>query len=417
MRRITTAFGLVLCLTLGPVVLAQAPKTEAKPAAPSSEVDRRAAVKKALERSAGALRRGDRQAAIDAANEAVALDPSDSQAHLARAVLFQELKGAGTNAEMNRKMEQTVREDYRAASEGQPDSTAAGVARDALAQIEGHALFPDAKPACSKEALAELDTAEDLFNTNHLQESLAHFEKGAQICPEDPIVWTHYGDAYYALEDFAQARSRFEKAIAKSPWHAQGHRFLADTLIHQNQLAAAYHEAVLTVLSDPTYEAGWGGLRAYAIFRKGTWNRAYGAKPEVKAGPQGELAITLSPKASTEWNLYAITKVGFLLPSKDGAPPPPKTALDRERAAIQAVLYSRKGHAASGTQPLLASPFWDMMARADQAGFLDEAIFLHLLDRELLPEYLAFRDKNRDRLVRYVETVLAPLPPPSTAGP
>ena len=52
-----------------------------------------------------------------------------------------------------------------------------------------------------------------------------------------------------------------------------------------------------------------------------------------------------------------------------------------------------------------------MMDRAERAGFLDEAIYLHLLDEELVPGYREHREKNRERLVRYVETVLAPLPP------
>ena len=49
-----------------------------------------------------------------------------------------------------------------------------------------------------------------------------------------------------------------------------------------------------------------------------------------------------------------------------------------------------------------------MMARADDAGFLDEAIFLHMLDAPLAAEYPAFREKNAERLAAYLETVILP---------
>jgi len=47
-----------------------------------------------------------------------------------------------------------------------------------------------------------------------------------------------------------------------------------------------------------------------------------------------------------------------------------------------------------------------MMARADGAGFLDEAIFIHMLNAELATEYPAFREANAERLASYLKTVI-----------
>ncbi len=41
-----------------------------------------------------------------------------------------------------------------------------------------------------------------------------------------------------------------------------------------------------------------------------------------------------------------------------------------------------------------------MMARADKAGFLDEAIYLHLIE--------AYREKSAAKLTAYLETVIVP---------
>jgi hypothetical protein len=52
--------------------------------------------------------------------------------------------------------------------------------------------------------------------------------------------------------------------------------------------------------------------------------------------------------------------------------------------------------------------FWSMMSRAERAGYLDEAIFIHMLDAASAQEYPAFREKNAERLVSYLETVVLP---------
>jgi hypothetical protein len=49
-----------------------------------------------------------------------------------------------------------------------------------------------------------------------------------------------------------------------------------------------------------------------------------------------------------------------------------------------------------------------MMARAERAGFLDEAIFIHMLDENSAAEYPAFRETHAERLVAYLETVILP---------
>ncbi|MDP9120687.1 MAG: tetratricopeptide repeat protein [Acidobacteriota bacterium] len=329
---------------------------------------------------------------------------------MSRVVLLLRLRGAAKSEADQRRIEEALRADCRAVLETAPNSEAAGVARDALALIENRQVFPEPRPQCSKEAIAELGSAEELFAVRRFQDSLAHYQKAAERCPDDPVVGTHYADAFFVLGNFAQARSLLEKTLVKNPWHAQAHRFLSDTLERLGLIDAAYHETVLAVLSDPTYEAGWSSLRRKVVSRRGTWMRFAAAKPEVKAEPKQKIEITVTLKEGPDsfaWNMYSVAKAGTWAPPAQGAPVSPRTALEREREAIRTVFAAQK------EKGLTASPFWDMMARADRAGFLDESIFVHLLDRDLLAEYRAFCDGSRDRLVRYVETILAPLPPDS----
>ena len=70
------------------------------------------------------------------------------------------------------------------------------------------------------------------------------------------------------------------------------------------------------------------------------------------------------------------------------------------KTALQA---ARDVEASASKRP---DAFWSMMARAERAGFLDEAIFIHMLDEGLAREYPAFREKNAESLASYLETVI-----------
>jgi len=86
----------------------------------------------------------------------------------------------------------------------------------------------------------------------------------------------------------------------------------------------------------------------------------------------------------------------------------PKTmsALEIAREAVKVALQiARELAAGESSKP---SAFWSMMTRAQDGGFLDEAIFLHMLDAPLAAEYPAFRDKNAERLVTYLDTLIVP---------
>ncbi len=407
---------LLAILAAGPAAarLEQAPTPPTQPtkAAP----DRSAAVQEALGRSAEALRRNDYQGALAAATEAVELDSISYEPRMRRVAILLRLRGTGKTAADNQKIDDTLRADFRAVIAAAPGSTAAGVARDSLAKLESGKPLIQPLTTCTPEAGAEMGEAERLFAARRYEESLAHYERAAAKCPDNPAIWTAYGDAYFSLGDFSKAQRSYETALAKSPWYAQAHRFLADALVRQRQIAAAYHECVLAVLSDPTYDAAWGFLRSIILARKGTWNRLVAVKPTIKNDAAGNVELGIDPQAhDASWLAYALTKSASsprpagaapTSPTRPASPPPPTppAELARERAAVRAALDVH--HEA----PAGAFGFWDMIARADQAGFLDEAIFLHLPSPELLAEYPAYRAGHGERLVRYVETILAPLP-------
>jgi hypothetical protein len=93
-------------------------------------------------------------------------------------------------------------------------------------------------------------------------------------------------------------------------------------------------------------------------------------------------------------------------PVKHTIDPKAMSALELDRLAVRHTLKAVQEMTTD--PPSKPAPFWAMMMRADKAGFLDEAIFLHMLDASLAKEYPVFRDKNAAKLVEYLETMIAP---------
>ena len=93
---------------------------------------------------------------------------------------------------------------------------------------------------------------------------------------------------------------------------------------------------------------------------------------------------------------------------------PDHTRLTMEQKRVELVLgFYAENRTASGAT---ASAFWDAIEVAKTAGFLDEAIYVHLIDQSMAAEYAEFRQTHRDRLARYMKTLVAP-PPPTTNAP
>ena len=297
----------------------------------------------------------------------------------------------------------------------------AAVARDTMATINGTRALPDRTYSCPEAAVTAYSHAEEHFVAGRLHESVLDYEAALQSCPENAEYWIHYGDAFFQLADYPRAKQFFLEGVKRDPWNRAGHRFIADTEAHIGNGLAAYHQSVLAVVSDPTYEAGWQFLKEVTARGGGKWNRVRAVKPNITTDTNGKPTITLGGPPG-EGNLACWMAYGLLQWSQGEADrtgqligsiqPGTGTALQREEKRVDEalILYERL----TSEKPGVSSDFWRHMAEARKAGFLGEAIFMNLIDRSLASEYVTYRDGNWNRLIEYVETAIAPLPASDT---
>jgi tetratricopeptide (TPR) repeat protein len=320
-------------------------------------------------------------------NEAIDAEPKDNDARLQRAH-FLEMLAVIVVPSDKAEFKMRAQSDYEQIAANDPDSVIAGMARDGLTRLAGGSLFAPKRVTCPKDAAEARARASSLAGARRFPEAAVEFEKAAAGCPEDVTTWVSFADSYYDMDDFGRAKELFVKALSVDPWNREAHRYLSDTELQLKNIDGAVHQLVLAVLSDPTYEAGWAALRSYTDAMDRKWNRVYGDRRERPGHADG-----------ASWEVYEAVKAK----ARD-AHPGSGSALAIEREAVKAAL--QKARATESANAPGPGSFWSMMARADQAGFLDEAIFIHMPDAQLAAEYPAFREANAERLASYLKTVI-----------
>lgn len=311
-------------------------------------------------------------------NAAVTSAPNDPDARLQRGHFLEVLSNIVVPRD-RATFEEGARTDFEHIVAIDPESVIAGVARDGLTRLAGEPLIATRSVTCPEPAVNARARGNVLYGARRYADAVAEYTQATAGCPEASHWWVELADAFYELEDYERAKAYFLKALSVDPWNREAHRYLSDTHVQLGDNDTAVHQLVLAVVADPTYEAGWSALRAYATAIGHKWTRVYGDRKPIPGKPDHDA-----------WVVYATARASARKALGASA-----SALAVEREAVAAALK------AGGS-----GPFWSMMARAQQGGFLDEAIFFHLLDAKLGEEYPAFREKNAERLTAYLETVI-----------
>ncbi|MCB9793066.1 MAG: tetratricopeptide repeat protein [Alphaproteobacteria bacterium] len=347
-----------------------------------------------------AFSEGELNEAYRRSTKAIDLDETNALAYQVRGVTLLVASEAPENplADEQRQEAELM---LRICSELDPSGPVGGLARDLIARIEARGLIAEPSPECSAEAHAALDAAEAAFQSQDLLEAERQYEQALALCPDAVPWYTWYGDVWFAQRDFEHAIELYQKSIDLDPCFWPAHRFIADARAHQGRMDEALEDAARAVACNPSYGFGWSFLDALAIRAGGVSLRVDTDKPTILPTPDGaELLLPDGQRQAPGFQggiglLYATAKVG----AGDTLTP-----LQRERAAVRQVLMFVRQSADQLPDEDLA--LWALLAQADAEGYLDEAIFVLLLDEDLLPEFLEYRERNLDRLVRYVRRYL-----------
>ncbi len=279
-----------------------------------------------------------------------------------------------------------------------PESPYVALSQGILSEMTDPSLLTESVPECSEEAHEQHEKAEVAFAQRNMDAAGTHYRRALSLCPTAASWWTYYGDVWFALGDFDKAREGYQESLSLEPCYWPAHRFWGDTLRKEGDLLGARDRAAISVACNPEYEIGWRFLERITEEGSGAFRWVPVNKPEAPerdadlASIEGASEGPFSGAAGRVYQKSRLTAAG-----EGGSP------LQIERSAVERTLATLPGDgAASGL-------LWLRLAEAQDAGYLDEAIFLFLLDEALLPEFLNHRVEHLDRLSRYVIEHLAPM--------
>ncbi len=371
-----------------------------------------------------ALSARDLQRALAAYNAAVAADPRNIEVRLARGGFLLSVLEATVGEESRQAAIATARADFEYVISSQPEALEGARAADSLRLLDGKPLFPVPEVACPEPARKARAEAARLIAAGLMRDTLPHYRTIVETCPDDAHAWMSLGHVYYVLRNFDAARRPMEEALARDPWMREGQRYFADLERTDGRLDSALHHALLAILSDPTYEQGWFTLRQIATQKGAEWRRIRSLRATVRVDVPAHPAVILPPELLNRpkgleafWLSIAFQEVTELkeaathsqaprprTSAEVRAHPASGTSLEAERRRVkEAVGFCR--HLARD-KTLAVAPECLLFDRATSDGYLDEAIFIHLMDTHLVPEYQAYREQHQDRLLEYMQRYL-----------
>lgn len=268
-------------------------------------------------------------------------------------------------------------------------------APEAAASTAAPALAVPSRPVtCPADAEAAYTNAEQRFAANDMAAAKAAYEEALAGCPEQARWRVYYGDTFFRTGDLDGAEREYRAALAIDPCDPVAWRFLADVHAKRGRADETWDAVLHTVACDPTYAAGWKDVAVVARNRGGELVLPEGL-PEANV-------VVIAEGADSNALMNAMFPIVVEQARATAVREATGSPLERARAGVLAglELYER------ARQDMAELPLWSILAAARDAGRLDAAIFVLLLDRELVPEFVAWREPHVDEAMQLVSEQL-----------
>lgn len=226
------------------------------------------------------------------------------------------------------------------------------------------------------------------------------------------------GDVYFAKKEYGAAAEWFNRAIRIDPNTETAYRYLADSLMFLGKYGEARQSYIEAVITDPYNQKVWMGLSKFANFAnaKLTWYKFKSPNSfEKKAEGQININIdagSLDKKDGTfAWLMYDMLRAqwqGEKFKTEFPAEKEYRHTLKEEADALSlvaTVVEEGKIEEKDLPEDLRA------LLKLKQAGLIEAYVLFNAADQGIAQDYLSYREKHKDLLLRYLsEIVVPPLP-------
>jgi tetratricopeptide (TPR) repeat protein len=255
-----------------------------------------------------------------------------------------------------------------------------------------------------------MNGAEALFAQGKLDEALLGYQRALELDPKMYHAALFSGDVFTQKGDFPSAEIWYQKAIAIDPNKETAYRYSATPFMKQQKYDVARDRYVEAYIAEPYNKFSAAGLNQWSQVTKTSIGHPKIDIPvEVTVEDKGDTKINITADAMMNkdgggagWILYGGTRTQWHKEKFAKAFPDEKVyrhSLAEEAEALRAVISIST---TSDAKLKNLSPALLKLKKLNDEGLLESYILLARADEGIAEDYPAYRDKNRDKLRRYV---------------
>lgn len=259
-------------------------------------------------------------------------------------------------------------------------------------------------------ANALMKEGEALFSQGKPDEALKKYQQALEVEPKLYHAALFSGDIYLQKQDFAQAETWYQKAIAIDPNKETAYRYSATPLMRQRKTEAArdrYVEAFITEPYNRFARAGliqWGEatdtILAHPKIDIPT-NVSFDEKGDAKIDLDAGTLLSSTDDGSFAWISYGVTRSHWRK-EKFAKTFPSETVYRHSLAEEADALRSVISTAASDKRTKILNASLAGLKKLDDDGLLEAYVLIARADEGIAQDHPAFLKQNRDKLRRYV---------------
>jgi tetratricopeptide (TPR) repeat protein len=259
-----------------------------------------------------------------------------------------------------------------------------------------------------------MNAGEAAFARRDFDEALKNYAKALDLDPSNYSAVLFTGNTYDKQNNFPKASEWYERAIQLDPNIETAYRYYADMSAKQGDMAKARSMLIDAAVAEPYNKIVWREIRAWATINHTAFNIVFVAIPlPQKAAADPKQPAELLPAWQTYYSVKDDWKKGGRFQKQFPQEPEYRHSLPEESEALAATaqVLDKLKQDPKSSEHIADDPSASLLLKLRDAGFLDAYVLFSLGDDGIARDYIAYRNKNRDKLESYMDKFVMPPAP------
>ena len=273
-------------------------------------------------------------------------------------------------------------------------------------------LLEEKKRSPAEEALQE---GEQAFSQGNMKVAIEHYARAAKLDPKLYEAPLFIGDVYYHSKMPDKAGEYYARAIAIDPDRETAYRYWGNVLMNNGRMEESKRKFIDAIIAEPYQKLPWQFLDSWAKRNRKELGHPLIDIPKssVERKDDKNINILVNPDdkkdGTNAWMVYSLTRAGWLMSDNkkftENFPNEKeyRHSLLEETSALAAAAESVAGQIKEGK---LKEAALDIsianLLKLHKAGLIEPFVLLAIPDRGVASDYIDYRNKNRDKLRRYL---------------